>query len=196
MNLTHSIIQKLPKAELHCHLDGSIRIDTILDLAQKHKITLPSHNRDSLSSILEIGNNISNLEDYLSRFEITLSVMQNPNALTRTSYELGEDCWHDGIRYLEVRYSPILHTEAGMTLSETVEAVKQGLKKAENDFGIQTGFIICGIRNISPEISLKLADLTVKFKNKGVVGFDLAGAEENFPAKDHHEAFELILKNS
>jgi len=83
-----------------------------------------------------------------------------------------------------------------MTLAETVDAVYQGLSNAEKDFNIKTGIILCGIRHISPEVSLKLADLTVQFKNKGVVGFDLAGAEENFPAKHHEEAFSLILRNN
>ena len=83
-----------------------------------------------------------------------------------------------------------------MTSSESIDAVKKGLDQAESEFGIKTGIIICGIRNISPEVSLKLADLAVQYKNKGVVGFDLAGAEENFPAKHHQEAFELILKKN
>ena len=83
-----------------------------------------------------------------------------------------------------------------MTSSESVDAVKIGLDQAEKEFGIKTGIILCGIRNISPEVSLKLADLAVQYKNRGVVGFDLAGAEENFPAKHHQEAFELILKKN
>ena len=102
------------------------------------------------------------------------------------------DCWEDGVRYLEVRYCPTLHTKDGLGLSDTVKAVKLGLSRAESECGIITGIIICSIRNISPEISLKLAKLTVNYKNKGVVGFDLAGVEENFPAKHHKEAFDLI----
>ncbi len=196
MRLSKSILQKLPKAELHCHLDGSLRIDTILELAEQQKVELPSKHPKELKQILEIGNNTGSLEEYLSRFKLTLSVMQTPDSLTRTAYELAEDCWNDGVRYVEIRYSPILHTDNGMTLAESVDAVKKGLDKAESDFGIITGIIICGIRNISPDISLKLADLTVQYKNRGVVGFDLAGAEENFPAKHHQDAFELILKNN
>jgi adenosine deaminase len=196
MKFTPEIIQKLPKAELHCHLDGSLRTSTILELAKEQNIKLPSHNESELDSYLKIGPNVGSLVEYLERFDITLSVLQTSNALTRVAYELAIDCWDDGVRYVEVRYSPILHTQQGMTMSEAVEAVKIGLEKAENDCGILTGIIICGIRNISPEISLKLADLTVQYKNKGVVGFDLAGAEENFPAKHHKEAFDLILRNN
>jgi len=196
VKITSELLQKIPKAELHCHLDGSLRVSTIIDIAQKNNIHIPSFDENELRSILTVGDNIGSLEEYLERFKITLSVMQTPELLERTAYELAEDCWNDGVRYLEARYSPILHTELGMTLSEAVDAVIAGLKRAENDFGIITGVIICGIRNISPEVSLKLADLTVQYKNKGVVGFDLAGAEENFPAKHHQEAFSLILKNN
>lgn len=196
MKKTSEIIQRLPKAELHCHLDGSLRVATILELAENQKVPLPAGNEKDLSEILAVDGKVKNLEEYLERFDITLSVLQVPEALKRTAYELAEDCWNDGVRYLEVRYSPILHTQKGMTISESVDAVKKGLEEAEKDFGILTGIIICGIRNISPESSLKLADLAVQYKNRGVVGFDLAGAEENFPAKHHQEAFELILKKN
>ena len=196
MKLSKDLIQRLPKAELHCHLDGSVRVETVIDLAMKQKVDLPTFDKDLLKSKLSIGENIGTLEEYIARFDITLSVMQTPNSLERTSYELAEDCHKDGVRYLEVRYSPILHISKGMTMAESVENVKLGLKRAEKNFGIQCGIIICGIRHISPEVSLKLADLAVQFKNNGVVGYDLAGAEENFPAKHHQEAFELILKNN
>ena len=122
--------------------------------------------------------------------------MQTPAALRRIAYELIEDVAKENVRYIEIRYSPILHTEKGMSLGESVEAVRKGLRRGRKDFGVESGIIVCGIRNISAEASLKLADLTVRYKNKGVVGFDLAGAEENFPAKDHQEAFYMILNNN
>ena len=196
MKITKELIQKLPKAELHCHLDGSLRVSTIIDLAAHQKVELPAKNQEDLHNILAIKEKLKNLEEYLEIFDITLSVLQTPESLIRVAFELAEDCWNDGVRYVEVRYSPILHTQEGMTSSESIDAVKKGLDQAESEFGIKTGIIICGIRNISPEVSLKLADLAVQYKNKGVVGFDLAGAEENFPAKHHQEAFELILKKN
>ena len=196
MKITKELIQKLPKAELHCHLDGSLRVSTIIDLASRQKVELPAKNQEDLHNILAIKEKMKNLEEYLEIFDITLSVLQTPESLMRVAFELAEDCWNDGVRYVEVRYSPILHTQEGMTSSESIDAVKRGLDQAESEFGIKTGIIICGIRNISPEVSLKLADLAVQYKNKGVVGFDLAGAEENFPAKHHQEAFELILKKN
>ena len=196
MQITKELIRKLPKAELHCHLDGSLRVSTILELATLQKVQLPADNQEDLHKFLAIKGKMKNLEEYLKIFDITLSVLQTPESLQRVSFELAEDCWNDSVRYVEVRYSPILHTKKGMTSSESVDAVKMGLDQAEAEFGIKTGIILCGIRNISPEVSLKLADLAVQYKNQGVVGFDLAGAEENFPAKHHQEAFELILKKN
>jgi len=196
MKINTSLLQKLPKVELHCHLDGSLRIPTILDLAKEDNVTLPTSNSDKLSKILVIGKTRGSLEDYIKRFDITLSVMQTPAALRRIAYELIEDVAKENVRYIEIRYSPILHTEKGMSLGESVEAVRKGLRRGRKDFGVESGIIVCGIRNISAAASLKLADLTVRYKNKGVVGFDLAGAEENFPAKDHQEAFYMILNNN
>ena len=196
MAINIDLLKRLPKVELHCHLDGCLRIETILDLAQKDKVKLPSHDIDGLQKILPIGDNRVTLEEYIDRFDITLSVMQTPESLKRIAFELIEDVAKENVRYIEVRYSPILHTNKGMRLSESVDAVIAGLKSGEKEFGVKSGIIICGIRNISPTVSLKLADLTVQYKNKGVVGFDLAGAEENFPAKDHKEAFYLIENNN
>ena len=196
MRITHALLKRLPKVELHCHLDGSLRVPTILDLAKKDKVTLTTSSSEELSKLLVIGKTRGSLEDYIKRFDITLSVMQTPQALSRTAYELIEDVAKENVRYIEIRYSPILHTGKGMTMGESVEAVREGLKRGQKDYGVKSGIIVCGIRNISAEVSLKLADLTVRYKNKGVVGFDLAGAEENFPAKDHQEAFYMILNNN
>jgi adenosine deaminase len=122
--------------------------------------------------------------------------MQTPESLERCSYELIEDVSRENIQYIEIRYSPFLHIEKGMTMEESVEAVQRGLIRGQKEFGVRSGIIICGIRDISPEISLQLAEITVQYKDKGVIGFDLAGAEENFPAKKHREAFYLIQNNN
>ena len=196
MKFTSEVIKKLPKAELHCHLDGSLRADTILRLALDQGIKLPSNNKEKLESILMVKDNIGSLENYLKKFDIILSVLQTPPSLTMIAYELAMDCWKDGVRYLEVRYCPELHTKQGMSLADTVEAVKLGLQQAEKECRIMTGIIICSLRNMSPLHSLELSKLAVKYKNNGVVGFDLAGIEENFPAKKHKEAFYLILNNN
>ena len=196
MILSAENIQALPKAELHCHLDGSLRIPTILELAENQGFPLPTQNEKDLSDLLFVEDKIHNLEEYLHRFEITLSVMQTAESLQRCTYELLEDAAKENIRYIEIRYSPILHTKNGMTMEETLDAVKCGLERGQKDFNIRSGIIICGIRDISPKISLQLAEVAVAFKDMGVVGFDLAGVEENFPAKKHKDAFYLIQNNN
>ncbi|HCK98654.1 MAG TPA: adenosine deaminase [Candidatus Marinimicrobia bacterium] len=196
IKITEELIRQLPKTELHCHLDGSLRLNTILELAEKNKIELPSRDPETLHKAVAVLGNTVTLPEYIKKFDITLSVLQTPEALSRAAYELAEDCHRENVLYLEVRYSPILHTQQGMTPMETVDAVLTGLKQAEDEFKIKSGVIICGIRSISPEVSYRLAELAVAFKNRGVVGFDLAGVEENFPAKDHKEAFYLILNNN
>ena len=196
MKLSSEIIKKIPKAELHCHLDGSLRIDTIIKLALEQDIELPSIDKSILESSLVVKDNNKSLEEYLKKFDLILLILQTENALITAAYELAVDCWNDGVRYLEVRYCPELHTKNGMNLSDTVDAVKKGLNKAEKECGIITGIIICSLRNMSPSTSLELSRLAVDYKDKGVVGFDLAGIEENFPAKKHKEAFYLILNNN
>jgi adenosine deaminase len=196
MEIPFDLLEKLPKTDLHVHLDGSLRIPTIIDLAKKQNIDLPSLDEEQLAQKVMTGKSCKNLAEYLSGFEITLSVMQDEEALYRVAYELAEDAAAENVWYMEVRYSPILHTQKGLKLTAIVDAVIEGLMEAEKKFNIKTGVIICGMRNINPETSLQLAELCVAYKNKGVVAFDLAGQEENYPAKKHKEAFYLILNNN
>lgn len=194
--ITEEFLRTLPKVELHCHLDGSLRVETILELAEKQKVRLPANDPDALRNALVAGEDSRSLEDYLKAFEITLTVMQDAESLERIAYELVEDAAAENIRYLEVRYSPILHTRRGLRLTHIVDAVNDGLRRGEREFGVMTGVIICGMRNINPEISYHLAELAVAYKNRGIVAFDLAGAETDHPAKKHRDAFFLILRNN
>ena len=196
MALTLDFIEKLPKTDLHCHLDGSLRLKTILELAQQQKVKLPAETEDGLFRHVYAGNVARSLEEYLKAVDITLAVLQTEEALYRVAYELAEDCARENVRYLEVRYSPMLHTQKGLKLTAVVEAVIQGLRAGEVKFGVRAGVILCGIRTSSADSSLRMAELCVAFKNRGVVAFDLAGAELNYPAKDHKQAFQLILDNN
>ncbi|HPV15147.1 MAG TPA: adenosine deaminase [Candidatus Cloacimonadota bacterium] len=196
IKLTKELIHKLPKTDLHVHLDGSVRIETILELAKEEKVSLPTYDAEELTNLIVCGDHTESLNDYLRGFDIVNRVLQSKNALRRVAYELAEDAAKENIRYIEVRYSPILHTQKGLKLTEISQAVIDGLKDAERAFKIKTGVIICGIRNMDPMTSLKLAELAIAFKNKGVIGFDLAGGEYNHPAKDHKEAFDLALRNN
>src|SRR5690554_3884329 len=198
LKITREFIERMPKSDLHVHLDGSMRLETILELAEKQGVTLPDNatTPEQLAKAIHMGEICEDLTDYLKAFDVTLSVMQTEEALYRAAFELAEDNALEGVKYMEVRYSPLLHTEQGLSFPVIVEAVGEGLREAKRRYGIMTGQIICGIRHITPESSLRLAELCVVFKHKGVVGFDLAGAEMNNPAKDHREAFYLVRNNN
>ena len=196
MELPVELFARLPKTDLHCHLDGSVRLDTVLELARQQGVKLPTFERDGLFKLLYAGEHVSSLEDYLRAFDITLSVMQTEEALERCAYELAEDAHRENVRYLEVRYCPVLHLQQGLRPGQVVEAVLRGLRSAKRALGIRYGLILCAIRSFGPESSLRIAELCVAFKNGGVVGFDLAGAEENFPAKVHRPAFQLVIDNN
>ncbi|MDH5672328.1 MAG: adenosine deaminase [Myxococcales bacterium] len=196
MPLPLSVFEKLPKTDLHVHLDGSLRLKTILELAEEQGVKLPTEDPAELADALVCGKHVGSLEAYLEAFKITLSVLQTREALFRAAYELAEDAARENVRYMEVRYSPMLHRQRGLRLVAVVESVLSGLRQAQEDHGIESNVIICGIRNISPELSLEMARLAVAYKNRGVVAFDLAGAEYDHPAKHHREAFQLIRKNN
>ncbi|MDF1563857.1 MAG: adenosine deaminase [Deltaproteobacteria bacterium] len=194
--IDEAFLHRLPKTDLHCHLDGSLRLSTIIDEAQRRGVELPATNEEELRRAIHLGETCDDLVDYLKAFDVTLSVLQDADALERAAYELGVDCAAENVRWLEVRYAPVLHQQKGLKLTAIVEAVLAGLRAAEREAGIRSGVIICGMRNISPAVSLTLAELAVAYKNQGVLGFDLAGAEHNYPAKDHVRAFQLILNNN
>jgi adenosine deaminase len=198
MKITREFIHRMPKTDLHVHLDGSMRLKTILELAERQGITLPGNpqSEEELAREINMGAICEDLKDYLKAFDVTLSVMQTEDALYRAAFELGEDAALENVKYMEVRYSPLLHTRKGLSYPVIVEAVAEGLREAKRRYGVMTGQIICGIRHMTPESSLRMAELCVAFKNKGVVGFDLAGAEADNPAKDYREAFYLIRNNN
>jgi adenosine deaminase len=188
--------EKLPKTDLHVHLDGSLRLETILDLAKKQKVGLPAADAEGLRKFMHLGENVGSLVEYLKAFDVTLAVMQTEESLYRVAYELAEDAAHENVRYMEVRYAPMLHTRLGLRITSVVEAVLAGLREAHEDWGIESNVIVCGIRNISPESSLEMAELAVAYKGRGVVGFDLAGGEDGHPAKHHKAAFQLVRDNN
>ncbi len=188
--------QQLPKSDLHVHLDGSLRLESILDLAKIQGVDLPSMDAAKLRDHMNLGRNCGSLVEYLKAFDVTLMVLQTEDALYRVAYELAEDAAKENARYMEVRYSPMLHTRQGLKLTSVVEAVLSGLRAARDTYGIESNVIVCGIRNISPEHSLEMAELAVAYKGRGVVGFDLAGAENDHPAKHHRAAFQLVRDNN
>ena len=190
------MILMLPKTDLHVHLDGSMRIETMIDIAKKKGIALPSMDPDELRKLVQVPDDCQSLEEYLRAFDITCSVLQDFESLRRAAFELAEDAAEENVKYMEARFCPLLHTNEGLSMPQIVKAVLIGLADAERQYDITTGVIICGIRHMSPENSVALADLTIDFKNRGVVAFDLAGAEYDNPAKYHTDAFYKILNKN
>jgi adenosine deaminase len=194
--LPEELFSKLPKTDLHVHLDGSMRLSTLLELAQEQNVELPAKDEAGLRAAMRLGENTGSLVEYLKAFDVTLRVLQTRDGIYRAMFELCADAAAENVRYMEVRYSPMLHTRQGLRLTQIVEAVLSAAHDAELEHGVVTRVILCGIRNISAESSLQMAELVVAYKNRGVVGFDLAGAEYDHPAVAHSEAFKLVRKNN
>jgi adenosine deaminase len=191
-----NFLREIPKTDLHIHLDGSLRLSTVRELAREQGVKLQLEPEEELRRRLVCGDACESLEEYLEAFDVTLSVMQEPAALTRVAREVVEDAARENVRYIEVRFSPILHVQHGHSLQEIMEAVLTGLKQAEQSTGVETGAIVCAMRHLPPEKNMEMARLSVEYKGKGAVAFDLAGAEKDYPAKDHIKAFYMILNNN
>ncbi len=193
--LTSEKLRRLPKAELHCHLDGSLRPETLIELGREYGVPLPTRSADELRDYMLV-NDAETLEEYLARFEVTISVLQTADAIERVAYELGEDAAKDGVRYLEVRNAPILNSRRKLSAAGALDAQLRGLARAEEDYGIVARSIVIALRQLSPMVSLELARLAVAYRDKGVVAFDLAGGELGYPASAHSMAFEYARENN
>ncbi len=184
------VLRRMPKVELHCHLDGSLRPATLLDLAAAQGHPLPALTADDLGEWMRVDD-ARNLDDYLARFDITLAVMQDAASLERIAHELVLDAALDGVRYIEVRFCPALNTARGLSLEEVVGAVLRGLARGETETGTVARAIICALRSLPWPHALTMAELAVALKDSGVVAFDLAGGEAGNPAHVHAAAFDF-----
>ena len=193
MRLTRELLHRLPKTDLHVHLDGSLRPATMLELADALGVTLPARDADGLRAFMHVPHG-GNLVDYLTRFEITLALMQTEPAIERIAYELAADAATENVRYMEVRFCPALNTRRGLDPRAVVETVLHGLRRAESDYDIRTNVIVCGLRSLPVATSVAMAQLAIEYRDRGVVGFDLAGAEDGHPAADHAPAFQLAAE--
>ncbi|MGH9684966.1 MAG: adenosine deaminase [Candidatus Acidiferrales bacterium] len=184
-------LQRLPKIELHCHLDASVRVATVAEIGRELLIALPH----SLEDALVAPETCKNLADYLCRIDLALEVMQRPQELRRIARELVEDFAADGVIYGEVRFAPQLHLRRGMSLQEVVDAVHAGLADGESRYNVRTGLILCCIRHEPASRSLEIAQLAVDNARAGkVCGLDLAGDEARYPGAPHARAFELARR--
>ena len=190
--ITKELLTQVPKVELHDHLDGGLRVATIIELADTYGVLLPSKDPGELEAWFIRGCEQKSLPLYLETFGVTVAVMQHPEALRRIAREAIEDLAREHVVYAEIRFAPILHTDQGMSMEQTVEAILEGLEDGRRKTGISYGLILCSLRNQDPRYSLEVAKLAVAYRDHGVVGFDLAGDESGHPAKRHLEAFQYI----
>ncbi len=214
------LIRDLPKADLHVHLDGSLRLKTLIELAQARKIQLPSYSEAGLRELV-FKDRYNDLPDYLQGFQYTCAVMQDLEALERVAYEFAWDCFHDGVIYVEPRYSPdLLKTEA-IKSHEVIIAIDKGMKQAQREINILIdkenqamkeqapesfvehphfvySHIICCMRMWEPERSIDIVNSAILTRDKHdlpITAIDLAGPEAGFPAIDHQDAYILAHKH-
>ena len=194
-DIPDDLLKALPKTDLHCHLDGSLRMETFMELGAACGMDMPA-DPDEVRDRYFPADRECVMHEFLKYFDHTLAVMQTEENLVRVTRELAEDFAEQGVWYLEVRFCPLLHTQQGLTPDQAVAAVRRGLDDAATSVGFQSGIIITGIRTIDSAKSLELAKLAVDWKGRGVVAFDLAGAEQNNPAKNHIEAFYHVMNHN
>ena len=185
--MEHAQLTRLPKFDLHVHLDGALRPETVVELAK----SLPRQRQfppeiDVKKAVIPPQR--CSLETYLRAFETTVALLQTEAALERVTYELCEDAARENVIYLEIRFAPLLHLEDGLTARQVVEAVLTGMQRAEQSHPIQTGLILCAMKQEPVEKAVEVAWLAVQYMDRGVVAIDLAGPERNYPPSLHQNA--------
>jgi adenosine deaminase len=188
-------IRSAPKVLLHDHLDGGLRPETVIELAAEHGYQgLPTTDVGDLREWFERGANRHDLALYLETFAHTVGVMQTRDALVRVAAECAEDLAADGVVYAEVRFAPELHVEQGLTLDEVVDAVVEGFEIGSRGRGIRIGTLCTAMRTAAR--SLEIAELAVRHRDHGVVGFDIAGAEKGYPPTQHLDACQYVQREN
>src|SRR3984893_3510272 len=193
--LTLAEIRAVPKVLLHDHLDGGLRPQPVRELARETGYQdLPGDNVEELTQRLTEGAHRGHLEIYLDAFRHTVAVMQTADALRRVAAECAEDLAADGVVYAEDRFAPELHTERGLRLDEVVEAVLDGFRRGGSGRGITVYALLTAMRTAAR--SLEIAELAVRYRDEGVVGFDIAGAEAGWPPSRHLDAFQYLKREN
>jgi adenosine deaminase len=188
-------IRRVPKVLLHDHLDGGLRPATIVDLAEQTGYRgLPTHDPEELGRWMISAAERGQLELYLEAFQHTVGVMQTRDALVRVAAECAEDLAADGVAYAEVRFAPEQHVMAGLSLDQVVEAVLEGFAAGSAGRGIRVYALLIAMRTAAR--SLEIAELAVKYRDVGVVGFDIAGAEAGSPPSRHLDAFQYVAREN
>src|SRR6266508_4013700 len=194
-SLPRDLYVRAPKAVLHDHLDGGLRPSTVVELASEYGYKeLPSTDVGELSAWLHRGAKRNDLVLYLETFAHTVGVMQHRDAIERVAFECAQDLAADGVVYAEVRMAPELCTEAGLTLDEVMQAILDGFARGSAGTDLTIYAIATAMRTAAR--SLEIAELAVRFRDAGVVGFDIAGAEAGFPPTRHLDAFQYVMREN
>ncbi|MDD5555938.1 MAG: adenosine deaminase [bacterium] len=187
-------IRRIPKVLLHDHLDGGLRVETIIELARKEKCPLPAEEPGPLLDWFHRGADRGDLGLYLETFKIIYAVLQTEEALERVAREALLDLKEDNVAYAELRFAPFFHTRKGLTHDEIMTAVLRGLEAGRRESGVRYGLIVSSMRDT--DWSLPMAELAVKYREKGCVAFDLAGDESGHPPKKHVAAFQYCQREN
>lgn len=187
-------MRNLPKIELHCHLDGSVRIETIIDIAKKDGIYLPSYNKDDIKTLVQVSKDCKSLNEYLDKFDLANQVMQTKKNIERITFELLEDAQSENIKYMEIRFSPILHTKHGLSIKEVIKSVINGIEKAERKYEIKANIILSCMRNMSIDKGIMIVEEGKEFLGRGVIAIDLAGPEIEGFCKEFKPLVDLARK--
>lgn len=184
-----AMIKDAPKAELHCHLDGSLSLETVRTLADMAGAELPGEDGQLLDR-LQVEENCDSLVTYLKRFDLPLSLLQTEDTLEYAAYSLVKDAAAEHVIYLEVRFAPLLSMRQGLTCGQVVESVIRGLKRGQEETHTVAAALLCAMRHEDPKVNLPVLDAAKKYLNKGVCGLDMAGDEFHYPPLLHREFFE------
>lgn len=185
----NQLIRELPKVELHCHLDGSVRPETVLEMAKLEKIQIPSQEIDEFKKCVQVLGHCESLKEYLEKFNLILQTMQKKEYLYRHTLEVLEDASKHNVKYIELRFSPFFLMEGGMSFEEVMESILSAMDEAKKRFKILSNLILCCMRHEGVERSLEVVERGRKYLGKGVVAVDLAGNEQDFPPELHEAAF-------
>ncbi|MCL6456968.1 MAG: adenosine deaminase [Gorillibacterium sp.] len=187
-------IQLMPKIDLHLHLDGSLKPETIIDLAREQGLELPAVDTEQLLPYMRVGEECNSLTEYLSKFDFTTRFLQTPGALERAAFEVVQQSAAHGCRYVEVRFAPQLHRGKGLSPEEAIYWVIVGLRRGERKFGIMARAIAICMRNHHQALNLEVIEAASRYMGRGIVAVDLAGDEASYPPEFFREVFALSHK--
>ncbi|MGT2715366.1 adenosine deaminase [Streptococcus respiraculi] len=191
--MQEKMLHKLAKTELHCHLDGSLSLGAIRQLAEMAQISLPDCDED-LQDLVTAPAQTESLLDYLTVFDFIRPLLQTKEALRLAAYDVAAQAAKENVLYMEIRFAPELSMDQGLTALETVEAVLEGIKQAEAAFGIVAKALVCGLKQSPKEETQAIFKEVARLAQKGLAGFDFAGNEADFPTEEMLDAIKEVQK--